>query len=358
MLVPGCVNTSLELFSTWTFTVLNVFMGLTLRGVYIYLELPDSATIDFFYLMGQPPDFFHFGGLVTLIGLMAITIGYVFGPKPVRLALRRGTGSVNSHRLYFLVALLGLVSVFATVRYIQFTGGVVDGIISAKRTNLAIEYLSSHKTYGVYRVLASLAFFAHLLVLADVLRSSRSYLYVKSSLAIVLLLLACVLPFYASSRTPVAVYLSTSIATLYFSSRKLPVFKITAAAMVTFFTMGLMTALRRAGTGRGFETFSPLQSLVLDRNNIGLAKTGHILAAIPDVLPYQFGATMWVWLLAWVPRQIWTSKPHIGSGSKDIGAEVFGMRIAGVPPGLVAELHWNFHFLGTIGGGGCWLGFF
>jgi hypothetical protein len=40
-------------------------------------------------------------------------------------------------------------------------------------------------------------------------------------------------------------------------------------------------------------------------------------------------------------------KPLIHSGPI-IGTEVYGTRVAGIPPGLVAEMYWNFHWAGVI----------
>jgi hypothetical protein len=91
--------------------------------------------------------------------------------------------------------------------------------------------------------------------------------------------------------------------------------------------------------------------MLLSRHGPGLAKSGHIINAVPDILELQYGSTMAVWLVAPIPRSIWPGKPLIHSGPI-LGALVFdsfanGQR-TGVPPGLFAELYWNFHLPGVV----------
>ena len=58
---------------------------------------------------------------------------------------------------------------------------------------------------------------------------------------------------------------------------------------------------------------------------------------------------MAVWLIAPIPREIYPNKPLIHTGPI-IGQKIYNNRVSGVPPGLVAELYWNFSIPGIIFG--------
>ena len=350
MILPAACSARYDLCSTWSFTALSVVIGLTLRGVYISLELPDEATIDFLFLMGEKPGFFLWPALLLLCGLGVMAFGYVV-VRP------RGSGRIterkwNKTRLYLLVYLLLIVSVVSTVSFIQLTGGFNIERLSAKRTLLMdVDAIDIHHTYGTLRLLASLGIFAHLLVLADCLRPSTSGLFYKLPLAFVLFVTSCILPFYASTRTPIAVYFCLSASMLYYSGRSLPKMRIALLVFVALAAVHLMTALRQAGEGPliDFSIGSEvLNSLVVDRNNIGLCKTGHIINGIPDLLEYKWGETIWVWFVAPIPREVWPGKPIMGGEALTIGDVIFNSGISGVPPGYIVEMYWNFHVPGVL----------
>ena len=90
-----------------------------------------------------------------------------------------------------------------------------------------------------------------------------------------------------------------------------------------------------------------LKSLLLNRNGPNLAKTAHIINHLPGKLEFQYGRTIAVWALAPIPRAIFPGKPLIHSGPI-IGTEIYGTKVSGVPPGLIAEMYWNFHLAGAI----------
>jgi oligosaccharide repeat unit polymerase len=93
-----------------------------------------------------------------------------------------------------------------------------------------------------------------------------------------------------------------------------------------------------------------LEILVGNRNLLGIDKTTYITDAIPGKMHYEFGKTLFLWLVAPVPRAIWTEKPTIAAGDI-IGKAIYtndpaAGAVGGVPPGLVVELFWNFGILG------------
>ena len=113
-----------------------------------------------------------------------------------------------------------------------------------------------------------------------------------------------------------------------------------------------MTILRaERNDATAFSKFNPgsqaFNSLILNRNQIELAKTAHIINAIPDKLDYQYGKTIAIWLVAPIPRSLWPDKPIIQPGPI-IGNKIYDQRRAGVPPAFIAEMFWNFHLPGVL----------
>jgi hypothetical protein len=88
-------------------------------------------------------------------------------------------------------------------------------------------------------------------------------------------------------------------------------------------------------------------SVVLTRNLVDITTTAHVIQSIPDTLEYKYGSTILAWAVAPIPREAWPEKPIIQAGP-EVGVLVYGMPRAGVPPGFVAEMYWNFHLAGVV----------
>ncbi|MCB1063962.1 MAG: hypothetical protein KDN20_13700 [Verrucomicrobiae bacterium] len=353
VLLPLAMDRDYDLFSMWTFVLLTVLIGVTLRGACLSFGYPDADRLDQLYLLGREPAYFFGPAVWLLVGLLMLTLGFVaigFRARP----LISPSAEPHAGRLVALGLVLLVVSAVATALYIQRTGGSALGDWSAKRTvipDLDLEG-AGYQSHGGLRFVASLAIFGHLLVLGQALSPStsgknRTLLWI---LAIALLLVACVVPFYASLRTTVAMNFAFSAAIVFYTGRRLRITVLLAMGIAVLLAVYLMTALRP--TDHEVELATPtvgrvFQAAVINRNQIELPKTAHILHAIPDELPLQYGKTIARWALAPIPRSLWPDKPVIPPGPK-IGNTVYHQRVAGVPPSLVAELFWNFHLPGVL----------
>jgi hypothetical protein len=99
---------------------------------------------------------------------------------------------------------------------------------------------------------------------------------------------------------------------------------------------------RVVGEGKMFE------DLVVNRNFACVAKTAMIYDKTPERMEREYGATLLLWTVAWIPRTIWTSKPEISLGER-VQHEVYQDPIGGgYPPGLIGELIINFGLLGAL----------
>ena len=121
--------------------------------------------------------------------------------------------------------------------------------------------------------------------------------------------------------------------------------------------MAAMTGLRavtqgnqQLGTTKTEVAIDTVGSVLVYNRNFGdMQTTTHIIKAVPTVLPYQYGKTIAIWLLAPIPRAIWPEKPILHSGPL-IGITLYGNNRSGVPPGFVAEMYWNFALPGVLVG--------
>ena len=351
VLLPVAMARDYDLFSIWSFVMLTVVLGVTVRGACLSFGYPDAGRLDQLYFLGREPAFFFRGAGILLAGLVFLTLGYI-ARSPV--AVPRPL-SIGTAWLAWCCGILLAVSSAATLLYVQRTGGWESGDWSGKRTVIPDLDLAGtgYQSHGGLRFLASLAVFGHVLALAAAL-GRRPGERLWWALAALLLLVASVVPFHASLRTTVALQLCLPAAMIYYSGRRHAIGSLAAAGVTLLLAIYLMTALRPVSDDReadlGLPTVAKLfDAAVLNRNQIELPKTAHIVAAVPGELPLEYGRTIGRWLLAPIPRSLWPDKPVITPGPI-VGHTLYDQRVAGVPPSLVAEWYWNFHWPGVIMG--------
>jgi len=354
MLLPMAVFRHYDFFSPWTLTAIAIFIGSFLRSIYITAGAPDEVTIDELYLLGEQPEYFIWPAVLLICGLFFLALGYTTGQKRSKYSCNRRKR--NHDYLYPVAIITLLVSLICTWQYIKLTGGLESESLSSKRTTIADIDLAGadHHTYGVLRVVASVSIFAHLLVLGDALRLRKSGCTWKLILAIALFGTACILPFYASSRGLIALYACLSAAMLYYSGRshsfsffRIACLGVFVILIVHFMTISRLSRSDDSAWSKGTSLLGIATSTVVNRSYPGICTTAHIVRAIPDTLEFKYGKTIWIWLIAPIPREIWSGKPLIHIGP-EIGTKVYGTRVSGVPPGFIAEMYWNFHLPGVV----------
>jgi len=356
VLLPLVLLRNINLISSWSFTILSVALGAVMRGIYIGIGYPDHYTLDFFYFLGSSPDSFIYPAIMLLLCLSFLVLGFIFAPgnwrkRPKAIYVQE----MNVNRMYVFAILSLTISLIASVAYVNLTGGFDLLNLSKKRVLIeSLELSNTHRTWQSLRVFSSIAILAHLLVLGNALQTNSSNKFLKLSLAASLFIVACLIPFYASSRGTIFLYFLYSLAMIYHMNQRLSWGKILAVMFLAIFIFQAMSTLRTSrdvSVTRVIRTtsldFALLDRLVLNRNDFELAKTAHIINSTPNVLDYQYGKTIFVWLLAPIPREIWNSKPIISSGPI-IGITIYGNRRSGVPPGMPGELYWNFGFPGML----------
>ena len=244
MLLPIAVNKNYDLLSCWSLTCLSVFLGCFLRGIYIGIDYPDTVTLDFLFTLGVPTEEFYTPAVILVLSLFCCAVGYIFGPAKYKLNRRASYSSLSTKRIYVFAFITLCISLICTVAFVSLTDGFDWQNISRKRTTIASLNLDgSHRTYGFLRNIASIAILAHLLVLADAIRSSQKK-KAKYLLAFSLLIVASFLPFYASSRSTIFTYLIMSMSVFYFCNKRVQWFKIISILLIAILIFQGMSVLR------------------------------------------------------------------------------------------------------------------
>ncbi|MCB1087253.1 MAG: oligosaccharide repeat unit polymerase [Verrucomicrobiae bacterium] len=350
LLIPVAADRNYEAVSVWSSVGLTVIIGVTLRGASLTFRYPDGERLDTLYFLGHEPHEFFYPAVLLIVGLLMLSLGYLRRKPQPSLTVVPFSRSDQS-LLLVCIALLS-VSVVATALYLRATGSA-DGNWSGKREVIPDLDLagSGYESHGILRFLASLAIFGHLLAVAEAL-SSKKHRPFWWTTAGIFLLVASVAPFHASLRTTVAWQFLMPAAMIIAARRRRALPILIGFGIVVVLSLFVLTTMRSASDDRDAGWDSPtaarlFDAVVLNRNQIDLPKTAHIVRAVPSELPLQYGATIARWALAPIPRRLWPDKPVIPPGPV-VGHTLYDQHVAGVPPSLVAEWYWNFGWPGVI----------
>ncbi|MEL7496253.1 MAG: O-antigen polymerase [Planctomycetota bacterium] len=353
-IVPFLFLKSYDLFSPWSFVLLAIGMGCTLQCLCMSFMWPNAEAIERLLILGQPPEYFIYPAGLYLLGIICLTAGYFANRRSRHWKLNIKREYSNNNLIIVLGACL-VVSVVATLAFVRFTGGVQSGKISAKRTTiktLDVQRDDGFRQYGSLRHMGKLANVAFLILYSFFLARNPKLTTMQWALVGGSFLVACALPFYMSLRGQVCWVILSALGVTYYHGRGNFVMKFGIYAALSIALFVFMSILRHAGDDDAMSKLTiedSISSLILNRNGPGLSKTAHIINHIPDTLEFKYGETIAVWVIAPIPRELYPNKPMVHTGPI-IGTRIYGNRVSGVPPGLVAELYWNFYIPGIIFG--------
>ncbi|WP_141244316.1 hypothetical protein [Dietzia natronolimnaea] len=247
------------------------------------------------------------------------------------------------------------IGFLALLAYVQVSGGFSLEQISAKRSVISgLEVGDDYQSHGVLRFLNSFGQVALWGYLGKTVYDNPrfSYISVRGIFIAFLFVNAAALPFYSSSRSEVAFILIVAVAIDAGVRHHGPSrFAILFGALVTVGALVFMTNVR--GTkdwlqNAQLDLIEGLEGLVVLNRNFGDFFTfTHVTRAVPGLLDWAMGSTIYGHLLAPIPRAIWPDKPLVSIGPQ-IGINVYGNERSGVPPGWYAEWYWNFGLLGFV----------
>jgi len=353
--LPLILRREVELFEPIWLVVLTVMVGVTTKAFYLFLGPQEQ--VDFLLVnIGT-------GELLTAtcvidVGLILFVIGYLSGSLRLDFIQRRRQAATAADRwspgrLAIVVGVLLGIGVISWVLFLQRLDPTLASWtdLSGKRFVEVEGATISRGALGYLRwgiLCIELAFY---LVFVQWVASRRS---VRSRLGMVvaaLAVFATVFPIFASERRGLA-FLVVRCIIIWMCIRGLPrVRSVVVLVAVTVLTMSVVYGLRSKPAGHGMASTLNLENIarttIGGRDALGLAKTAVLLEAVPREIEYQHGRTLLTWLVAPVPRSMWPEKPAIGVGI-ELGEAIYGTAGAGVPPGIVGELHLNFGYIGVF----------
>ncbi len=138
--------------------------------------------------------------------------------------------------------------------------------------------------------------------------------------------------------------------------KEVPIIKMLAGAVGFFILFGILGMLRTSATSNksdvdwallskgdisGYFQYAADEGAKRAAENPDIA----ILQKVPKSVDYLYGQSFLNILTTFVPRAIWSDKPH--SGSYYTGQLIFGVEW-GIPPTEIGEVYWNFGYIGFI----------
>lgn len=352
-LIPIAFSKQYDWFCPWSALILAVIYGCTLPSICMSFNLPSAAYVERNAFLDQPVEYFVKPTLMLLAAMILIGVGYFGFPAKVRrVPISR---AISPERLLIVCAVCGAISLLSFAAYFVLNGGLGGGLSSKRATisTLDVGRDDGFRQYGYLRHFAKLGNIALLLLTAYWCKfrvNSRSGLaFIQVCILGTLFLVSVAFPFYASSRAAMVWVVVGFIGVLYYMQRSIFNFKTVAAVGAISCLVIFATFVRDAGTESHRSVRERVGRMLLDRHGPDIGVTSHIVQNIPHKLDYKYGKTMAVWLVAPIPRELMPNKPLIHSGPV-IGQKIYGLQVSGVPPGIVAELYWNFHLPGVFFG--------
>lgn len=355
--VPIFASRDYSLFEPATFVVLLVLFGTPLKLLYIIAVQHENFYVSQRLLNWESPEIFLRPLIIIAVGWVFFTVGYM-----IRLPSRKldfiylpQIKSWNQSRLGgILVTVLALATVFLLVFMVQVGISFSNlDTLSAKRFaegdgGSAGRIHSS--SYYMYRGAALSKFVVYFSLAWMLCRRDRPFSWTGILFAISTLQ-TIFLCFVISNRAGIVLLMIDCLVLAYYLNGQIKLRSVVIGVCLVFsLLIPVLISRAKSHTSLG----QVLEKTLAGRDMLDVAKTCHIINAVPEKMDYRYGEMLYGWMAAPIPRSAWPNKPMWAERGVFINTHVFGDRggISGVPPGLVAELYWNFGIVGT------WIGLF
>jgi oligosaccharide repeat unit polymerase len=354
IMIPLLLKSKTDVFSIWSWIFYSSILGVLFRCLYIFFDMPDYNEIDTIFLMGKTKSFLFPAMLLIFGGVFTLVLGYISTNKKVRLKSKIIANDIWIEKKFFRVTFfLVIVSITGLVLFINAQGGLfsLESISSYRGVS---DTLSEAAPHSYLRLLVSFSGLNLFLLTTWLIRydTRKSLVYM---LWFISFLTFIFYNFYISQRGAIVFTLVQLTALSYYiKGFKLPKFKLFVGLIFALTIFQIMSALRGVKDVENQDVklsiTKALEPAILTTNMIDVSKTAHIMNAIPGKLDYEYGATLITIFIAWIPREFWPNKP-VTNVDNTIGIQVYGATTYGsgaVPPGIIAELYWNFWVPGVL----------
>lgn len=273
-------------------------------------------------------------------------VGYYshFG-KSVAKDLPRIPRTWDEKRFHLFVPVIIALGFFSYYLLIQFHGGN-EYFISSKREIL------TRAGQGYLRLGVFLILFTFSLSLTRTMTTGKGKFLTYG----ILLTLTLVIGFFSGKKREFLLPMLILLVSYHYLKKRIRMRSVALFIVCVFLTFPIFKAYRKGnllnlpeGTLSIFETKSLTKSLM--SRFYGIDSLTLIIRDTPEVMDYQFGATMAPVAVAWIPRQLWAEKPIISFG-KIFAETYFRDRFSGTgtsaSPTILGEAYINFHVAGML----------
>lgn len=355
LLQPYMIRAETDLFQPTTFLFLNVLLGVTLRALLIINER--TRAIDDKFLLGQEYAFF-FPAILWITGaLVLFLIGYALNfrvPKNRIGILKGGIEKWANNKILILSIIILAIALYS----------IYDFVSQLNVADLQVTNFSKKRTFridgekvslGYQRWGASLANVGFYMIFIFMLLKRVRYFSVHGLFLFAFFGISALFALFTGSRVDLLFFFLNGML-IFNYLRKFRIRKFLPLILILGFLVVFMSRSRHTRTDDiddlvgGISFYETFGSLVDNRNHLGFTKTAHIMDAVPGKMNFAYGSTMLGWLYAPIPKTYWPEKPIVLTGPL-ITENVYQRdwkRNGGVPPGLVADLYWNFGYLGIV----------
>jgi oligosaccharide repeat unit polymerase len=337
--------------------LVSLMIGTVLRSFFIVSPLQSDT--KFLMLLGEQPTILLKGIFAIYLGFICFLIGYAFPVKPLPDWSRKKIfhNEISYKKLIPVAVVFTVISVLVASVFFKKMGVDFSDVSSVSQKRHYQVEEGSYSALGYYRLFMDIVepiFYMFVMYFIQTKKSIWSFLGVFT---IFLGILNMAYPFIVSSRSQALYVLINAGLIIYFLKGGIPWRQLFIVIAIGSLALVIMTSLRETHSKVRSQTevsTNPLVIMVTSLNFLGVDKTSHIINGIPDKMPYQFGESLFLWVVAPIPRTMWPDKPDITYG-RVIGEKIYGKRDenspgGGVPPGYIAELYLNFGYLGIIAG--------
>ena len=317
-----------------------LFYGLVFKPIFVGLSLPSEEFIDLFVLFPLTRSD-YWSGSAALLGCYGLFILAMVLTSKILSMFRKPlskTAQVHfSPRGAFLLLIIGL---FGLVSFLWLHPELLTG---ANKNMLASDDLSSYSGDGVVRLLTSVLFVLPFLMLVNI---GSNYGQSASKKIFWLSTLSWVLFGVLSDQRGLIIFSVLSWMVGYNIFVRSPQLKYLLFMFCTAISLILIKTINRLGADAiGFvELANDIIGNFIGRNFVENGKSLIIINAIPDPLPFSYGASYLDSVLILIPRTLMPSKLTVNLDTI-IGNSIFDCYSFGacaVPPGLLAESYLNF----------------
>jgi oligosaccharide repeat unit polymerase len=352
--IPILLRTKTDFFSIWSWIFYSAILGVFLRCTYIFFDLPNAERIDTIFLSGKPKSFLFPAMILIFFGILFMLAGYLSTNKKFRLVGKIFNNDVWSEKRFFICSFFLIsTSIVGLFLFIKAQGGLfsIESISGYRGVSDTLEEASPH---AYLRLLVSFSGINLYILTAWLIKYKKRKL-MAYTLWVISFLVFVFFNIFISQRGAIVFCMVQLVALSYYlQNYKLPKIKLFIGLIVALSIFQIMSNLRGVKDVENEDikvNFSKaLEPAILTTNMIDVSKTAHIIAAIPNKIDYQYGATFTTIFIAWIPREFWPNKP-VTNIDNTIGMKVFGATMygsGGVPPGIFAELYWNFWVPGVL----------